>query len=249
MPHRKFLNFVLFLFLCLSFCQVKVTAQVDSVAVSILDKMSDVLTALNTCSLKLKTEYDIYDDQLGLVKNSDKGDIFLKGPDKVLVKHKGDKGNKEFYYDGKNLTYYSVDNNQYATAPAPPTIMEMIDEFHDKYGMDFPAAELFYPDLVDEILEVSNIIAYLGITNVEDKDCYHIAGATDSLTYQLWVANDGSFLPVKIGIVYTIKLGAPQYEAVYSNWELNPALDDSMFDFAVPSGAKKIKIILKPKEN
>jgi hypothetical protein len=122
--------------------------------------------------------------------------------------------------------------------------MEMIDEFHDKYGIDFPAADVFYADFVDQILDISNALAFLGVTTVDDKECFHIAGATDSLTYQIWVAKDESFLPVKIGIVYVMKPGSPQYEAMYSGWELNPAIEDSMFNFTPPADANKIKLIL-----
>jgi hypothetical protein len=121
----------------------------------------------------------------------------------------------------------------------------MIDEFHDKYGIDFPAVDVFYADFVDQILDISNTLAYLGVTKLDDKSCFHIAGATDSLTYQIWVANDETFLPVKIGIVYLMKPGSPQYEALYRSWELNPALEDSMFDFVPPPDANKIKLILK----
>jgi hypothetical protein len=222
-----------------------VKAQVDSIAVSILDNMSDILSNLSSCKLHLNTQYDIYNEQLGLVKNSDQADIFLKAPNKVLVQRWGDKGKKNVYYDGATLTYYSIDNKQYATAPAPATIMDMIDEFHDKYGIDFPAADVFYADFVDQLLDISNTLAYLGVTNVNDKECFHIAGATDSLTYQIWVTKDGTFLPVKIGIVYLMKPGTPQYEAMYSAWELNPAIEDSMFDFIPPPDVKKIKLILK----
>ena len=195
MPLNKFTKLLLILILFLIFCSDRSAAQVDSTAVAILDKMSDVLCNLSSCSLKLKTEYDIYDEQLGLIKNSDQADIFLKAPDKVFIKREGDRGKRNIYYDGKNLTYYSLDNNNYASAPAPPSIMEMIDEFHDKYGIDFPAADVFEADLTDNLLEISARIVYLGPTTVNDKSCFHIAGVTDSLSYQIWIADDGTFLP------------------------------------------------------
>jgi hypothetical protein len=222
-----------------------VFAQIDSVAIVILDSMSSITTNLESCSFILKTEYDIYNDRLGLVKHTEAANVFLKAPDKFLVKREGDKGHKDFYYDGKTFSYYSADNNQYALIPAPPTIMETIDSIQNEYGVEFPASDIFYPDLVDDILANSDNLAYLGLTNLGDKECFHIAGTNTELTYQIWIANDGSYLPSKLAIVYTSKAGYPQYEALFQGWTLNPVLQDSMFDFIVPEGAVKIKVLKK----
>src|SRR4030095_16912581 len=222
-----------------------INAQIDSAAVVILDSMSNVVTELESCSFMLKTEYDIYNTQLGLIKHSDNAKVYLKAPDKMLVNRRGDKGIKDFYYDGKNFIYYSADNNQYATLPAPPTIMETIDSISSYYGVEFPAADIFYTDLVDTILAKSDILTYLGETEIDDKICFHIAGTTDEMSYQIFVADDGSFLPVKMIIVYTGSTGNPQYEAIFKDWSLNPVLEDAMFDFVIPSGAEKIKFLKK----
>lgn len=220
-------------------------SQIDSSAVSILDSMSSVVTSLESCSFELTTEYDIYNTRFGLVKHSDKANVYLKAPDKFFINREGDKGHKEFYYDGKTIYYYSKDNNQYASMPAPPTIMETIDSIQNEYGIEFPASDIFYPDLVDEMLSNSDNLAYLGLTNADNKECHHIAGTNNEFAYQAWINADGSFLPVKMVIVYTGKAGSPQYEATFRNWILNPELQGTMFDFIVPAGATKIKIIKK----
>ena len=220
-------------------------AQIDSEAVVILDSMSNVVTDLGSCSFTLKTEFDVYNEDLGNVKLSDVSKIYMRAPDKLLVNKKGDNGQKNFYYNGKTFTYYSVDHNQYADVPAPPTIMETIDSLSSKLGVEFPAADIFYDDLVDSVLANSNILSYLGLTDVEDKECFHVAGATDSITYQLWISADGSYLPAKMVINYITRTGNPQYEALFLDWKLNPVLNDSMFDFVEPEGARKIKFIKK----
>jgi len=222
-----------------------VFSQIDSAAVVILDSMSSVVTDLESCSFTLKTEYDIYNADLGLVKHSDIAKVYLKAPDKLLVNKKGDKGHKDFYYNGKTFTYFSADNNQYAQAPAPPTIMETIDSISSYYGVEFPAADIFYPDLVDSVIANADNLSYLGLTDIDEKECFHIAGRTQEMTYQIWIASDGSFLPEKMVINYITKTANPQYEAVFQNWNLNPVLEDSMFDFIVPEGAVKIKVLKK----
>lgn len=242
---KKSIKIILNVFLLSVAFSGKSFSQIDSAAVAILDSMSSVVTSLESCSFELRTEYDISNTRFGLVKHSDKSNVYLKAPDKFFIKREGDKGHKEFYYDGKTLYYYSADNNQYASMPAPPTIMETIDSIQNEYGIEFPASDIFYPDLVDEMLSNSDNLAYLGLTSADDKECHHIAGTNNEFAYQIWISADGSFLPVKMVIVYTGKAGSPQYEALFRNWILNPELQVSMFDFIVPAGAVKIKIIKK----
>jgi hypothetical protein len=232
-------------FIMLSANSATVFAQIDSVAIAILDSMSDVVTNLESCSFNLKIENDVYDLRLGIVEQSDESSVFLKAPDKFFIKRKGDRGNKEFYYDGKSVTYYSADNNQYASAPAPPTILETIDSIQNEFGVEFPASDIFYPDLVDQIMENSNNLVYLGITSIGGKLSHHIAGTNAEFTYQLWISADGTPLPLKMAIAYANKTGSPQYEAMFDSWVLNPVLQDSMFNFSVPEGATKIKLLKK----
>ncbi|MBK8551639.1 MAG: DUF2092 domain-containing protein [Ignavibacteria bacterium] len=242
--HRLFKAFILSV-LFLGMHSGRTHAQIDSAAIAILDKVSFSVGNLQSCSLTLKTENDILDSRLGLVTHSETADVYLKAPDKLYVSKSGDKGNKEFFYDGKTFTYYSKDNNVYSSIPAPPTIIQTIDSIHNTFGIDFPAADFFYPYFVDDLLKVSNNLAYLGVTSVNNKKCFHLAGTTLDVTYQIWIADDGTFLPVKLSIVSVNNISDRNYSALYENWSLNPALQNSMFDFNAPADAMKVRIAVK----
>lgn len=215
--------------------------QYDSTALMIVKKMSSFISDLNSCSFKLETQYDVFNYDIGLVKHSEECEVWMKGSNKFFVKKRGDKGEKEIYYDGWNLTAYSSNKNQYATAPAPSTTMETIEEFSKKYGIEFPAADVFYPDLAGDIMNSSRKLFFLGITDIEGSQCFHIAWKTDKMTIQLWIDKDKFCLPAKMSIVYSDEQGSPQYEAVFSDWEVNPGLPDGMFDFTPPPSAVKIR--------
>jgi hypothetical protein len=111
------------------------------------------------------------------------------------------------------------------------------------YGIEFPAADFFYPTFVDDILADSKTLVYLGLTKVDGKECYHIAGTTNDKTYQFWIANDAFTLPIKMVVIYTNKEMHPQYEATLSDWQVNPSLPDALFTFTVPHRARKIKLM------
>src|SRR5258706_5529684 len=103
------------------------TRKIDTVAVSIMDKMSAMIGDLSSCSVTIRSNYDIRSKELGLVKHSDEEQLFLHGPDKLLIRSEGDKGSRDFVYNGETLSYYSMDKNQYGQIRIPASIMEMID--------------------------------------------------------------------------------------------------------------------------
>jgi len=219
------------------------TRRIDTVAVSILDRMSAMIGDLGSCSVTIRSNYDIISHQLGLVKHSDEEQLYLHGPNKLLLRAEGDKGSRDFFFNGKTLSYYSLDKNQYGQIEAPVTIMEMIDTVNKLYGVDFPVADFFYPGFVDDILAESKDLVYLGLTKVNGKECFHIAGTAKDKTFQFWISDDAFSLPVKVVIVYTSKEMTPQYEAVLSDWQVNPNLPDAMFEFSPPHLARRIKLV------
>jgi hypothetical protein len=219
------------------------TRRIDTVAVAILDKMSAIIGQLSSCSVNIRSNYDVNSKELGLIKHSDEQQLFLHGPNQLLLKSEGDQGSRDFYFDGKTLSYYSMDKNQYGQIEAPVNVIEMIDTVNKLYGIEFPGADFFYPTFVDDILSESKTVVYLGLTKVDGKECYHIAGATQDKTYQFWISDDAFSLPMKMVIIYTNKDMHPQFEATLSDWQVNPSLPDALFTFTIPHRARKVKLI------
>ena len=239
--HKKFL-FVLFMGVLTVHLQAQ-TRRIDTVAVSILDKMSALIGDLGSCSVTIRSNYDVSSRELGLVKHSDEQELFLRGSSKMLLRSEGDKGSRYFLFNGKNLSYYSMDKNQYSQIETPASLIEMIDTVNKLYGIEFPIADFFYPSFVDDILAESKNLMYLGLTQIDGKECFHIAGTAADKTFQFWVSNDAYYLPMKIVIVYTNKEMNPQYEAVLSNWQVNPNLPDAIFQFTPPVKSKQVRMV------
>ncbi|HXO74183.1 MAG TPA: DUF2092 domain-containing protein [Puia sp.] len=239
--YKKFL-FVLFTGILTVHLQAQ-TRRIDTVAVSILDKMSAVIGDLSSCSVTIRSNYDVSSRELGLVKHSDEQELFLRGSGKMLLRSEGDKGSRYFLFNGKNLSYYSMDKNQYSQIETPASLIEMIDTVNKLYGIEFPIADFFYPSFVDDILAESKNLMYLGLTQVDGKECFHIAGTAADKTFQFWVSNDAYYLPIKTVIVYTNKEMNPQYEAVLSNWQMNPNLPDALFQFTPPVRSKQVRMV------
>jgi hypothetical protein len=219
---------------------------IDTIAVAILDRMSAVIGDLSSCHVTVKSNYDIRSQHLGLVKHGDDEQLYMQGPNKLLIRSQGDRGDRTIYYDGKTLNYYSLENNQYATLTLSVPLMEMIDTVNKMYGIEFPASDFFYPSFVDDLLSESKNLFFLGMTKVDGKDCFHIAGTAADKTYQFWISEDALTLPLKMVIVYTSREMNPQYEATLSDWQINPVLPTALFEFMSPPKANKIKMAKNP---
>jgi hypothetical protein len=229
------------------------TLRIDSVAILILDRMSSVIGDLNACSFRLQTSTDVPDNTffiphegIGLVKHFDQHEVYIDGPDKMLINSNGDKGHRGYWYNGEQIAYYSYTENNFGYVPAPGNVVEAIHEVNERYGIEFPAGDFFFPSFVDDLIQHNQQIIYLGTTRVMGKRCFHIVAAGEEKSTQFWISDDGRTLPVKMVVVYLDQEDRPQYEATFTDWRLNPDLPATLFEFLPPPNARELTIVPRP---
>jgi hypothetical protein len=216
----------------------------DSTAVFILDKMADVIGDLQSVTFELNNSTDKFDFNNNIEKQYSKSIITFSGPDKLQAQTEGTEGKKGFWYDGSHLSFYNFDENNYVTLEAPETTLEMIDEMHINYDFQFPAADFFYPNFTDDMMEQFDSIKYLGKKTIDNEECYHIMATNKDLNVQLWISNKTYLLPKHFVIIYKNKSNL-QYESTFSNWSVNPNIPNTVFEFLPPPKAKLISILKK----
>ena len=237
---KAILSFALLFLLSKAEAQDKI---IDSLAILILDRMSDVIGDLKSVSFKVNTEYDSIDHDLGFLKHHNQSEMYFSGADKMLVITTGEKGHRGMWYNGKQLAYYSFTNNHYGFMEAPPgNTIEAIDKVHDQYGVDIPASDFFYPTFTDDLIAHSDRIEYLGKTDLDGTDCFHIATRNKEMGVQQWIRDDAFNLPAKMVIV-TFGNNPRQFEASYYDWKVNADIPDTIFDFVVPPTATRLTIM------
>ncbi|TYA57975.1 DUF2092 domain-containing protein [Formosa maritima] len=237
-----FIAFSLFLIPLLGISQE--TKDMDSTAIFILDKMSDVIGDLESVTFDLNNSIDKFDDDNNIEKQYSTSTISFSGPNKLLIRTEGTEGKKGYWFDGEFVTYYSFDENNYVTLEAPETTIEMIDEMHANYDFQFPAADFFYPSFTDDMMDQFDSIKYLGKKVIDEEECYHIMAINKDLNVQLWISNETYLLPKHFVIIYKNKSNL-QYESNFSNWSINPTIPDSVFSFFAPPTARLISILKK----
>jgi hypothetical protein len=146
----------------------------DSVTIVIVDRMADVIGDMVFCSFKLHTVHDVADPFYGLVKYFIDYEVYLSGPNKLLVEAHGYKGYRQMMYNGMQLAYYSFDKRNYGIIPATETIIKTIDQINKDYGIEFPAADFIYPAFTDDLMESADSLLFLDTTQIQDKKYFHI---------------------------------------------------------------------------
>lgn len=245
--NKLFISGLLFIFAITPYslkAQQSSVPRVDSVALHILDKVSAGIQNLNSCSFRTTAYYDVWVDGLGYVKHSNVSEVAMAFPNKIKVHTTGDKGTHSIWYNGSIFTYYTKKNNQYSQFKFEGTIIQVIDSVNNSYGIEFPAADFFYPGFVSDLLNTGGNLIYVGTTPVDDKMCYHIAGNDiNGTVFQFWITDDESWLPCKMSISYKEDSGSAQYEAIYSGWIINSDIPPAMFNFETPPSSNKVKLV------
>ncbi|WP_162919935.1 DUF2092 domain-containing protein [Hanstruepera ponticola] len=216
----------------------------DSTAIFILDKMADVIGDLQSVTFELDNSTDQFDSNNNIEKQYSTSTISFSGPNKLRVKIEGTNGTKGFWYDGSYLSFYNFDENNYVSLEAPETTLEMIDEMHVNYDFQFPAADFFYPNFTDDMMEQFDSIKFLGRKTIDNEECYHIMATNSDLNVQLWISNKTYLLPKHFVMIYKNKSNL-QYESTFKSWNLNPDIPDAAFDFLPPPRARLISILKK----
>ncbi len=233
-------TFSIFLTLLLGTMQVQ-SQELDTAAILVLDRMSEVIGGLHACSYTLHSSQRVDDPDHGRITVLQKHEVYLTGPDRMHVNTTGEKGHTGYWYDGDQVVYYSFTENNFGFMEAPGTIMETIDEIHHRYGVDLPGSDLFYPEFVDDLIAQSNRIYFLGTAALDGKECFRVVAHGEEQSVQLWIANDATFLPVRLIVIDHLDQGA-QYTGTFSGWSLNPDIPNAIYQFMPPPGASQVHI-------
>jgi hypothetical protein len=218
--------------------------QIDSIAVRLLDKMTAVIGEMPALSVDLETAIDKQNDLRENERFHSQHELHFSGPDKMTIHSRGDNGNKAIWYNGKFLTYYSYDENNYVTVEAPETTIDMIDDMNTRFGIKFPGADLFFPSLTEDVLDIFDHLKYLGKKTVDGQECFHLMASNKDMNFQVWISNNSMYLPKKY-LFLDKKNHHQQFEGTFSNWRLNPFIPDTVFEFTPPKNARLISILSK----
>ncbi len=240
-----------FLILALTLMAVPVRAQtanadpdIDPKALEINKKMADFLSKTPRFSVTVDIGYDAVQEDGQKIEFGSVREITIVRPNKArfnITERDGDKNG--FIFDGNQITAFSGDQNVYATAQKTGTIDEAFDYFTEQLDMTLPPSQLFHNDLSTELSELVTSLSYVDEQTINGVLCDHLAGTTENVDFQIWIAKGDKPLPQRFYITYVQRENEPQFRAQFSNWNLSPKVSDSLFAFTPPKGMEKIPFV------
>ncbi|MBF2097618.1 MAG: DUF2092 domain-containing protein [Gloeomargaritaceae cyanobacterium C42_A2020_066] len=171
--------------------------------------------------------------------------VILVRPDRLRVEYTGDQRRTLFVYDGKSFLWLNTAKNLYLARPTASTVDAMVPALSEELGIELPLSNLVTGEPCRKASE--NIVSayYVGEGFVGRTLADHILVIGKDRTWQLWLNKEKEFepVPLKIVITYSDLPEAPQYTAVFSNWNFNPQITDKDFSTTPPEGALRIEAL------
>lgn len=215
--------------------QVASSSEKDPAAMAALDRMGATLAKLNEINIHADITAE---DVLTTGQKLQYGgtiDTIARRPNNLRMSVKVGPSSREIYYDGKTVSVVVPSASLYATAPAPPTIREMLQQAEDRHGIEVPLADLFQWSSNPASAKAVTSAISAGTESIGGFACDHYAMRQTGADWQIWIRQGAEALPCKIVITMTGDPAQPQFSAVY-HWKSEPPPGPEAFTFTPPQG-------------
>lgn len=213
-------------------------------AEELLMRMAKFLAETPRFSVKIQAGYDVVQESGQKIEFGEGRRVTVSRPNGLRIEVEHSDGEKHLVlYDGKEITAFSPSQNVYAQSPKPGGIDEAVMYFLKDLHMRLPLAVLLTSRFPAEIEQRTQSIHDVERTEIHGASAHHLAGRTETVDYQVWIAEGAQPLPLRVVLTYKTAEGQPQFRAQFSEWNLSPEVQDSQFTFAAPEGARKISFL------
>jgi hypothetical protein len=208
---------------------------------AILMSMAEFLGSANAFGVNLRSGYDTVQPSGQKIEFGELRNIAVSRPDQLRVESERSDGTKTVaVFNGKDITVVDFANKVYATEQQPGDVDATLVHFVRDLHLRFPLAMMLTSRLPAEFEERVRQVDYVEKTNIEGVPTHHIAARTDTVDFQLWIADGKEPYPVRVVLTYKDAPGQPQFWGQLSNWNFAPKLGEDTFVVKVPDGAQKI---------
>jgi hypothetical protein len=210
-------------------------------AKALILKMGEFLGKTQRLTTTVRSNYDTVQASGQKIEWNEVGTLTLSRPDRLRVETEKSNGARSLVvFDGKQVTTYDEAGRAYAQAPQPGGVDETLVYFVRDLGMRLPLAVFFVSRAAAALDRRVLSAEYVEKTGILGAPAHHIVGRTDTVNFQLWIADGDKPLPQRIVLTYPNAAGQPQFRAHFTGWNLAPEIADSLFSFTAPAGASKI---------
>lgn len=214
---------------------------VEPEAAALLKAAWDFLGAQESYAFHADVEYDeIYGEETR-VRVGGRVDGLVRRPDRFKIFFDGDRGQKNYFYDGKSFSLNDLRSKTWASAPVTGPNDAAVDTIVKKLGVALPLSDFLVTGGAYAADEMKG--AYVvGQSRVAGKRCHQLLVLLDDLDFQLWIEADGNPLIRKMVLTYREAPGQPQFEANFTEWHPSTKLSDYVFTFLPDDSFRKVEL-------
>jgi len=214
----------------------------------ILMRMAGYLAGAPAFSVSVRSGYDTVQKSGQKIEFGETRRVTLSRPDKLRMEGERSDGTRTLtVFTGKEIVRFDSARNVYATAPQPGGIDASIAYFINDLGMRLPLSPLLLSRLPADFEKRVKSVDYVEKTSILGAPAHHLAARTDTVDFQVWVADSDKPAPLRVVITYRKVAGQPQFWAQFSDWNLAPAIGDATFAPQVPAGAQQVEFATRTK--
>lgn len=219
-----------------------VRSEIQPDALALAKAVAAKLQSVQTVQLAAKHKVD---SALATGSKLDAGAIHVtfKRPNLFYAVQDAKDQSREIAFDGRTLCVMHPGMKHYALEPLKADTIEQFSDVVDaRFGFRPPLAELLANDLTANLLVNVKDASVAGSERVGWTRCERLRLVQDGMTADIWVSNKDK-LPRRMLLTYTSLAGQPTWDIRLSKWELNPAVDASLFSKRPAADSSKVKMI------
>lgn len=210
-------------------------------AARLLTDMVEYMAELPGFKVDLVSSYDVVQETGQKIEFNEIRQIVLSRPDRLRVELQMSNGARDLIlFDGDSINISDTELGVYARAPQPGHVDDAVVYFVRDLGMRLPLSLLLTTRMPQELSRRVKSIDYVEYTEILGPGAHHIAARTNDMDFQVWVADGGEPLPLRIVLTYKTEPGMPQFQAQFIDWDTGFEAPAETFRFEPPAGATRI---------
>jgi len=217
--------------------------EINKEAVNTLKRGLDYLSGLKQFNVTTQNTFEDVFNNSYRIDFETSADLTVSRPNKLRVERYGLEMHQLFFFDGNEFTLHNPYDKVYASEPLAGNIEDMFHLVRDTYGLSAPSADLIYSNSFSLLIQNVEAAEVIGKEMIGDVMCDHLLFIRPNVSFQIWISETAPFLPYKYIVTDSSTPQLLSYSTLMTNWDLNPKISDSMFEFAPNNDTQKIVFI------
>ena len=209
----------------------------------ILRQMGEYLGTADEFRFQVEITYDSVRSTGQKILLGGRADASLQRPNRFHAYYEGDRRHSHAIFSNGTFTYFDVTKNLYSRMKIPADLDDALDMVFDSVGISAPAADFLYADPYLTLIENARSGYVVGRHPVGGTPCHHLAFTHDAIDWQIWIEDGPRPVPRRLVITYKDEFGEPQVTTTFVEWDFQPRLSSSHFEFDPPADSAEIEFL------